>query len=120
MGKRLVDLHLFDSKELNHPSAKYRGKGNNKIENVKFDSRQGKVFINPNQYFEGIVPNIWNYQIGGYQICHKWLKDRKGRNLSLDDLKHYCKIISAIEKTIDLQNKIDAIYPEIEQEIIQF
>ncbi len=50
----------------------------------------------------------------------KWLKDRKGRVLSLEDIKHYCRVVTAIRKTIEVQNAIDQIYPRIEEEVIEF
>jgi predicted helicase len=117
-GKRLVDLHLLKSNELDQPIAKYQGKGDNKVEKVKYG--QGKVYINNDRYFEGIPPEVWEYQIGGYQVCDKWMKDRKGRLLSLDDIKHYCKVVTAIDKTIEIQKEIDGLYPEIEKETIEF
>ena len=58
--------------------------------------------------------------IVGYQVCNKWLKDRKGRALSLDEIKHYCKVVTAIKKTIEIQKNIDGIYPEVEKELIEF
>jgi hypothetical protein len=59
--------------------------------------------------------NIWEYQIGGYQVCDKWLKDRKGRALSLDEVKHYCQIATSLQKTMEIQKEIDTIYPEVEK-----
>lgn len=72
------------------------------------------------QYFDGIPEEVGQYQIGGYQVCDKWLKDRKGRTLSLDDIKHYCKIVTAMKQTTGIQKEIDTLYPEIEKEIIEF
>lgn len=40
--------------------------------------------------------------IGGYQVCEKWLKDRRGRTLSYDDVEHYKKICVALGETIRL------------------
>ena len=117
-GKKLVDLHLLRSKEIDPPIAKFEGKGDNKVEKVTF--KEGKVSINKEQYFEGIAEEIWKYQIGGYQVCDKWLKDRKGRMLSLDDIKHYCKVVTAIKSTIEIQKEIDNLYSEIEKEMIEF
>ena len=94
------------------------GKGDNNVEKVKYG--QGKVYINDNQHFDGILPEVWQYQIGGYQVCDKWLKDRKGRILSLDDIKHYCKVVTALSKTIEIQKEIDHFYPEIEKGTIEF
>ncbi len=80
----------------------------------------GRVYINKDQYFEGIVPEVWEYQIGGYQVCEKWLKDRKDRRLSLDDTQHYCKVVTSLKKTIEIQKMIDEIYSDMERETIQF
>jgi hypothetical protein len=64
------------------------------------------------QYFEGVPPEVWNFHIGGYQVCEKWLKDRRGRTLSFDDLTHYQKIITALKETIRLMGEIDAAIPK--------
>ncbi|MBI3377390.1 MAG: N-6 DNA methylase [Nitrospirae bacterium] len=117
-GEKLVELHLLKSSELDAPTAKFEGKGNDKVEKPRYE--KGKLYINKDQYFEGISHEVWEYQIGGYQVCDKWLKDRKGRPLSLDDITHYCKVVTALKKTIEVQSKIDSAYPEIEKEIIKF
>jgi len=119
-GKRLVDLHLFRSKNLDPPVAKFQGKGDNKVQKIKYDKEKKRVYINQNQYFAGITKEIWQYQIGGYQVCNKWLKDRKRRTLSLDDIKHYCKIVTSLQKTIEIQQEIDNTYPEVEKETVSF
>ena len=59
----------------------------------------------------GIEPQVWEFQIGGYQVLHKWLKDRKGRKLTFDDLFHYQKIVVALKETIRLMGKIDDLIP---------
>ena len=52
---------------------------------------------------------VWNFHIGGYQVCEKWLKDRKGRKLSKDDIAHYQKIVVALNETIRIMAEIDAV-----------
>ena len=64
------------------------------------------------QYFEGVPPEVWNFQIGGYQVCEKWLKDRRGRTLTYDDLEHYRKLVTALRETIRLMAEIDAAIPK--------
>lgn len=59
--------------------------------------------------FEGIRPEVWNFHIGGYQVCQKWLKDRKGRTLTYDELAHYQKAVVALKETIRLMGEIDAL-----------
>jgi type I restriction-modification system DNA methylase subunit len=119
-GKRLVDLHLLTSSELDPPLARFQGEGNEKVEKLRYNENEERVYINPNRYFEGIPQEVWQYQIGGYQVCDKWLKDRKGRTLSLDDIKHYCKIVTSLQHTIRLQKAIDDLYPEVEKNPIEF
>lgn len=116
-GEKLIDLHLLKSPELDSPIARFQGKGKNKVEKLRYE--KGKLHINNDQYFEGITPEVWEYQICGYQICDKWLKDRKGRALSLEDVERYCKVVGAIQRTIEIQKKIDNIYPEVEKEILE-
>ena len=119
-GKRLADLHLMQSPELDSPVAKFQGTGDKRVDKIKYDKEGERVYINNDQYFERIPETIYQYQIGGYQVCNKWLKDRKGKVLSLDDIKHYCKVATAINHTINIQKSIDEIYNEAEKEIIGF
>lgn len=119
-GLQLAGLHLFESDDLDKPVAKFQGKGNNKAEKLKYDENRMHVYINEEQYFENVEPDVWKYQIGGYQVCRKWLKDCKDRTLTLEEIKHYCRIVTALEKTIAIQAEIDDIYPSIEKDVIIF
>jgi predicted helicase len=116
LGEELVDLHLLKSKELEKPIVKFQGKNDNLVK--KREYKNGRVYINESQYFEGIAPKVWNYHIGGYQVLDKWLKDRKGRVLSSEDIKHYCRVATALQRTIGLQNQIDKLYPRVEEALI--
>jgi len=119
-GKRLADLHLLRSDELNITICKFLGKGDNLIKKVEYKETEERVCINDNQYFERIPREIWQYHIGSYQVCDKWLKDRRKLALSYDDIIHYCKVVTAIQETIEIQKQIDTLYPEIEKDIITF
>jgi hypothetical protein len=69
--------------------------------------------INPDKYFEGITPELWNYRVGSYQVLHKYLKDRKGNNLA--DPIHYNRMVTALVLTIDIQARIDQIIGNVIQ-----
>lgn len=118
LGKRLVDLHLLRSPELDPPMAKFQGEGDGKVasgkKGVRYDPKTMRVYINETQYFEGVPPEVWEYHIGGYQVCSKWLKDRQGRRLSLDEIRTYCHIVTALAKTIEIQQAIDDLYSLVE------
>lgn len=114
LGKQLADLHLLKSNELDKPISMYSGKGDYKVTiRPKWDNE--KVYINATRYFTNVKEEVWNYQIGGYQVCDKWLKDRKDRELSLDEIETYCKIVTALSKTIELQKEIDENYKGVEK-----
>ncbi len=117
-GAELVSLHLMESPVLNHIITKYPVSGSNVVEKVTYNGTAKRVYINKEQYFEGVPPEVWNFHIGGYQVCQKWLKDRKGRTLSYDELTHYQKVVVALKETIQLMEEIDQLIPSwpIEEE----
>ncbi len=118
LGKKLVDLHLMKSGRLNKPIARFEGTGTNLVEKIVYDPKKKLVYVNAQQHFGPVGKDIWDYQIGGYQVMAKWLKDRKGRRLSLDDIKHYCRIATVITETRNIQTKIDEIYPDVEKKCV--
>jgi predicted helicase len=119
LGEELVDLHLLKSPALNSPLAKYQGTGSSdRIEKVFYNSKEKRIYINEEKYFEGVEPEVWNYHIGGYQVLHKYLKDHKGR--IMDDAPRYCRIVTALSKTIEIQKQIDEIYPSVEKKLVVF
>jgi len=119
LGKELIALHLLKSPELDSPIAKYQGSGDNdRIEKVTYKEDEQRIYINKEKYFEGISPEVWNYHIGGYQVLRKYLKDRKDR--MMDDAPRYCRIVTALYKTIEIQKQIDKLYPEIEKYLVRF
>lgn len=76
---------------------------------VPTSNADGKVYVNPHQYFADVPKIAWEFYVGGYQPAQKWLKVRKGRELSSDDLLHYQKIIAALVKTDGLMKEIDSV-----------
>ncbi|MBM4348897.1 MAG: hypothetical protein FJ106_03310 [Deltaproteobacteria bacterium] len=114
LGKELVDLHLLKHSSLNETEVGFPNVGSNKVEKVTYAEEDQKVYINKDQCFEGLSEEIWEYRIGAYQVMEKYLKDRKGRKLSLDEINHYMKVSKAVRLTIEFQEKIDSIYRQIE------
>lgn len=122
LGAQLVLLHLLESPSLNHQITTYTGPNNPKVGRVGW--LDGTIWLNASQVnaqegqratapgtigFRGVPEEIWNFSIGGYQVCHKWLKNRKGRTLSDEDITHYQKIIVALAETIRLMTEIDKV-----------
>lgn len=115
LGEQLVELHLLKAKQLDNTASRYEGKGDNRVEKRGYNEGSKSLFINDTQYFDRIAPEVWNYYIGGYQVLDKWLKDRVGRILSLEDQLHFRKMITALSETINIQERIDKLYPKIEE-----
>ncbi|KKU16152.1 MAG: hypothetical protein UX25_C0042G0009 [Candidatus Woesebacteria bacterium GW2011_GWC2_45_9] len=116
-GEQLVNLHLLKDEELQRPIAKFQGGGDNQVEKREYEKFLERLHINDSQYFNGVKSEVWNYYIGGYQVLDKWLKDRVGKALSAEDVRHYCKIATAISRTIDIQKEIDRVYPKVENDL---
>jgi len=110
IGDRLVKLHLM--KVVGNPICTYPIAGSDVVEKVTYDDKNQRVYINKKQYFDGVPINVWKFYIGGYQVCDKWLKDRKNRVLIHNDLVHYQNIISIIAETIIKMEEIDKVIAE--------
>jgi predicted helicase len=108
LGGEIRQIHLLESAVVDNFITLYPVKGDN-IVNKKANFEDGKVWINNNQYFENVPQVAWEFYIGGYQPAQKWLKDRKDRVLSEEDLNHYQKIIVALTETDRIMKEIDTI-----------
>jgi hypothetical protein len=129
LGGELVALHLLESPRVNTPITRYPVAGDHRVEagHPKYLApgepepgtgrrlESGRVYISKEnrrqnrqgQFFEGVPPEVWEFHIGGYQVCEKWLKDRRNRNLSFDELTRYQQIIVALRETVRLMAEID-------------
>ncbi len=105
LGGELRSLHLLESPKVNQFITTYPVLGSNVVEKVVY--KDGKVFINKDQYFGNVPELAWNFYIGGYQPAQKWLKDRKGRTLTNSDIEHYQKIIVTLVETDRIMEEID-------------
>jgi predicted helicase len=114
LGSELRSLHVFDNPILDNLITSYPISGNNHVfikggqqGSVKFE--KGNVFINENQYFENISEDVFNLFIGGYQPAQKWIKDRNGSTLEIEEILHYQKMIVALTETDRIMKAIDLI-----------
>jgi len=106
-GAQLRGLHLMESDKLDNLITTYPIDGDHEVVKPRFEN--GKVWINETQYFGGAPQVAWEFYIGGYQPAQKWLKDRKGRKLSIEDIRHWQRVIVALTETDKIMRKIDGI-----------
>ena len=134
LGEKLVGLHLFESHLSNASDLNFPVPGTNTVEGAhprylrpgapdpltdepidagrvyisKDDKRSGKR----GQYFRGVRPEVWEYEVGGYQVCSKWLKDRRGAVLTLTDITHYERLVATVDQTLGIAEEIDVLIPQ--------
>ena len=118
LGERLRKLHLLEAEDIDHYITTYPIAGTNEVtrkmtaKSIGFEATgmgTGKVWINDCQYFDQVPETAWNFYIGGYQPAQKWLKDRHGRVLSVDDIRHYQRIIVALTRTAEVMHEVDRV-----------
>ena len=114
IGNKLRKLHLME--EIPPQATSFDIEGDNVVTEIKYEKEisgqagndnYGKVFINKQQYFGNVPELAWNFYIGGYQPAQKWLKDRKNRTLTYDNISHYRKIIAILIETHNLMLELD-------------
>lgn len=107
LGTELRLLHLLESPKVNKYITTFPNAGSYLVEKLKY--KDEKVIINEEQYFGSVPKLAWEFYIGGYQPAQKWLKDRKGRILTNEDIEHYQKIIVALVETDRIMKEIDKV-----------
>ncbi len=109
LGWALVQAHLlreFPRRGL----AAYHGKGDHAVEFVRYSPEDQSIAINKAQGFRPVPQAVWDFHIGGYQVLDKYLKSRKGRTLSLDEIDHVAAVADTLAFTIDQMARIDEAY----------
>ena len=129
LGRELTAVHLMESPRLSQTAVGFPVPGDNVVEkgHPKYvppgsspPIEHGRVYISRDkpranrrgQYFEGVPPEIWEFRIGGYQPLDKWLKDRRGRTLSFDDIEHYRRMVVVAGETMRLMAEVDEAISE--------
>ena len=124
LGQRLMDSHLLKASRPGSPPVtgkgevaptgtrvptvhRFEGEGDGIVARVRY--LDGRVWINPTQYFSDVPEEVWEYEIGAYQVCEKWLKDRRGEALRREDLQQYRSILVAIAETLSVMAEIDSV-----------
>lgn len=110
LGQRAAALHLMEAEGANPPAFPHTG--GNRVDKLRYappssHEEPGRVWINRDQCFEGVATATWEFTIGGYRPAEKWLKDRKNRVLSYNDITHYRRICAALAETRQIMQRID-------------
>lgn len=126
-GEALRRLHLMEDAAIGKAPYPFDGEApegqGSVVDKPRFEPQPdgtGRIYINgkgdEGQYFGGVPPISWDFPIGGYQPAQKWLKDRKGRALTYDDIRHYQKIIKILAETDRIMRGIEMPLGEVGDE----
>ena len=107
IGARLRRTHLMEDAEGWPPGMTYPVGGSNEVTDPHW--ADGRAYLNAEQYVGGVSPTAWTAAIGGYQPAQKWLKDRSGRRLTADDVRHYMHLVRALDETARLMAEVDTV-----------
>ena len=118
LGGELIGWHLLKGAQSQiaptgngvAPRHRFEGEGEGVVSQVRY--ADGGVWINRTQHFTDVPIDVWDYEIGAYQVCEKWLKDRKGSALSRDEIRQYRSILVAVAETLRLIEEIDEVVEE--------
>ena len=114
MGQRLIAWHLLKASRAElAPTGRgvparhrFEGEGDGVVGRVRY--ADGRVWINPTQYFTDVPEEVWEHEIGSYRVCEKWLRDRRGEVLSYEDVRRYRAVLVSIAETLEVMAEIDA------------
>lgn len=108
IGAQLRRTHLMEGAPTWPDGLTYPVGGSNEVDNPHW--ADGRVYVNGTQYVGGVAEAVWNAVIGGYQPAQKWLKDRRGRRLTHDDIAHYARTLHALSETLRLMAEVDTVF----------
>jgi Type ISP C-terminal specificity domain len=117
IGHQLIQFHLLEGEISSN--CRLVGEGPRLVESVGFlevseqgEERFGRIAINRAQAFEPVAREVWEFEVGRFQVCRKWLAERRGRHLSADDVESYRRMIAALAATLNLMDRLEDIVDE--------
>jgi len=111
-GEALVNLHRLATPL--PACAEFPRSGSNRVETVRYQPPD-RLYLNDTQYVTGITPAVWEFHLGGYPICRKWLHDRRGRILASDEINRYLHVIAVIAETLRIQRMVEVVFEKYEE-----
>jgi len=116
VGEQLGRLHLLESPLLDKAEAEYPVQGDHRVEKSRYDPDKQRLYINQTEYFGKVPTEVWEFMVGGYQVLRSYLRYRRGRNLTGDEIEHLLRVITAIKHTLRLMPQADRLFRRIDLE----
>jgi hypothetical protein len=111
LGLEMARTHLLEGPAAEEARATFHHQGDRQITHVGDRGKPcaGRVDINTTAYFDGVSTASWEHTIGGTRVLRKWLEERRGRALLDDDVEHFRRVVAAMDETIRITARIDAV-----------
>jgi predicted helicase len=111
VGAEIASLHLLDSTLPQASRITFVGSTKSEVSKASYDERIGTLWFDKDKTagFRGVTREAWDARVGGYQVCEKWLKDRKGRSLSKNEIEHFQLVLDTLTVLQRLMNEVDAV-----------
>ena len=106
LGQELIDVHLFRNVAMS-PRHRFEGEGDAVVSKLRYEV--GHVWINTTQHFADVPMAVWEFEVGAYQVCEKWLRERRRQRLTAAEIVRYQQLLSAVGETLRLMGEIEAV-----------
>ena len=107
-GEKLRKLNLLQIKSPATLSIEPNTPDNMEIGAVKY--KNGELLLNANKRIKGISADVWEYQIGGYQVLDKWFKEHRGEALTIESFTHIENVVGLLAETIKVQDELRLLH----------
>jgi hypothetical protein len=117
LGERLVQVHLLRPPGLQEDFVRYKGSSGSIVKFVRFfphSSDDNRIYLNEKDYVFGVPADAWEYMLCGYRVLDKILKKIEGKKIKPSELKHFSRVIHAVQLTIQYQRMVDELYSLID------
>ncbi len=98
LGKKLREIHYSLEPSSKEPIHKVLVGSDFKVGRISYS--KGNVYLNETTYFKDVPYAVWAYRIGEFNAVQAWVKDRRGRLLSSDELGVFSNILGVVKETL--------------------
>ncbi|WP_410492327.1 type ISP restriction/modification enzyme [Borrelia miyamotoi] len=79
------------------------------VEDIKYDKEKKELIYKNDCKFINVPLSVYEFSIGNYQVIKNYLRVRKGRELSINEIEHCEVVMRVVDYTLAIQEQIDVI-----------
>jgi predicted helicase len=66
-----------------------------------------RILLHDQLSIDEVSADIWEFNVGGHQVCRKWWRDRRGRVATAHDISDYRQLVDGVHNTIEIISQVD-------------